>query len=363
MQSDEVVVFLGPTLALIEARQFLDADYRGPAKRGDVYRASKSDPHTIVLIDGAFEADAAVMHNEILWALAKGINVWGAASIGALRAAELAPFGMMGFGEIYENYRQGVVERDDAVAVVHAPEELGHAPLSMPLVDVWATLDRALEQGILSSDEHDFLKDVARGVFYKRLSFEVLLEIAVQVGFHRRRAEVLHQHVISNGAFSQKRADAIGALRAVSNAASSRSLEGSFFFENTSAWEQLKIELDSEDVAPADPALTGELELAAIGLALAEREIQRRGFVLGRAEFEEAARSFRRSNNLQKSSDVLRWLEIARFEHYDYVKLVEDEFLVEHSRRSLKHRLKELYSRMHRRRRSSNALKHRDSLD
>src|SRR6185503_7571185 len=96
MQSEDVIVFLGPTLQLQEARPLLDAVYWPPAKRGDIYRASKLEPRIILLIDGAFEAQASVLHNEILWALSKGITVCGAASIGALRAAELAPYGMVG---------------------------------------------------------------------------------------------------------------------------------------------------------------------------------------------------------------------------------------------------------------------------
>lgn len=215
MEHEDVIVFLGPTLGLEDARHLLDADYRPPASRGNVYRASKSDPRIILLIDGAFESDAAVLHNEILWALSKGINVWGAASMGALRAAELAPFGMVGLGKIFEAYRDATLERDDAVAVVHGPVELGYPLLSIALVDVWATLDRASEVGVLSADERDLLKDIASGIFYKRLGLEALLETAVQVGFPKQRAEILRQHLTTHGFFSQKRTDAVEVLRAI----------------------------------------------------------------------------------------------------------------------------------------------------
>ena len=69
-----------------------------------------------------------VWHKEILWAMAQGIHVFGAASIGALRAAELDAFGMRGIGRIYEAFRDGVLEDDDEVAVLHGPEELGYPP-------------------------------------------------------------------------------------------------------------------------------------------------------------------------------------------------------------------------------------------
>jgi len=59
--------------------------------------------------------------------MAQGIHVFGAASIGALRAAELDVFGMRGIGDIYEAFRDGLLEDDDEVAVLHGPEELGYA--------------------------------------------------------------------------------------------------------------------------------------------------------------------------------------------------------------------------------------------
>ena len=67
-------------------------------------RASRERVQRIAIIDGYFERMAAVWHKEILVALEKGIAVWGAASMGALRAAELAPFGMVGVGAIYQAF-------------------------------------------------------------------------------------------------------------------------------------------------------------------------------------------------------------------------------------------------------------------
>ena len=88
-----------------------------------------SEPQAIGIIDGYFQWAPAVWHKEILWAIQQGVHVFGAASMGALRAAELAPFGMRGVGRIFEAYRDGVLpgsgdepfEDDDEVAVVHGP--------------------------------------------------------------------------------------------------------------------------------------------------------------------------------------------------------------------------------------------------
>ena len=45
--------------------------------------------------------------------------------MGALRAAELHAFGMRGVGRIFEAFRDGELEDDDEVAVVHGPAEPG----------------------------------------------------------------------------------------------------------------------------------------------------------------------------------------------------------------------------------------------
>ena len=79
----------------------------GPARLGDVYRACQRRPAALLIIDGLFDQQLAVWHKEILWALAQGVRVYGAASMGALRAAELAAFGMVGVGAIFQAFSQG----------------------------------------------------------------------------------------------------------------------------------------------------------------------------------------------------------------------------------------------------------------
>jgi len=94
----------------------LQADFRPPAGQGDLLRAALEYPPAIALIDGIFKDAPTVRHREILWALSAGIPVFGAASMGALRAAELHPFGMRGVGLIFRWYRRYALLPDDAVA-------------------------------------------------------------------------------------------------------------------------------------------------------------------------------------------------------------------------------------------------------
>ena len=83
-------VFLGPSLPLDQARAILDAIYLPPVQQGDLLRLLELKPRYVGIIDGYFETVPAVWHKEILLAMSQGVHVFGAASMGALRAAELS---------------------------------------------------------------------------------------------------------------------------------------------------------------------------------------------------------------------------------------------------------------------------------
>jgi len=151
--SDEVIVFLGPSLPLERAREVLDATCRPPARQGDVFRALAERPRGIVLIDGVFEAVPSVWHHELRAALASGVFVLGASSMGALRAAELQRFGMKPIGRIAKAYAAGERIDDADVVLLHGDADSGYRPLTVPLVNVQATLERAVTKRVLSPRE------------------------------------------------------------------------------------------------------------------------------------------------------------------------------------------------------------------
>jgi hypothetical protein len=101
----------------------------------------------IVLIDGYFDQALPVWHKEIPFALQSGREVWGAASQGVLRAAELDSFGMRGVGCVYEWFRDGVLEDDDELAVLHRDAASDYRPLSVPMVTFPATFAPLEQQG------------------------------------------------------------------------------------------------------------------------------------------------------------------------------------------------------------------------
>ncbi len=105
VKNAKLIVFLGPSLPRAEAKRLApSATFWPPARQGDVFRALDRRPRAIALIDGVFEGAPSVWHHELRAALAAGVTVFGASSMGALRAAELRDEGMIGVGQVYEQY-------------------------------------------------------------------------------------------------------------------------------------------------------------------------------------------------------------------------------------------------------------------
>lgn len=168
------IVFAGPSLYRIDRRLASHCDLAPPARCGDILHAVKDGRETIALIDGTFETHPAVWHKEVLYALMRGCVVMGAASIGALRAAELADFGMLGIGNIFEDYRSGHRTSDADVALIHGPAELGYPPLSIALVDAEFAIDAMCRSGVIANQIAGALLQAARGMFFKARTWPAL---------------------------------------------------------------------------------------------------------------------------------------------------------------------------------------------
>jgi hypothetical protein len=179
-RSDTIPVFAGPSLAgWVAAPPF---DRRAPAAAGDMLRLLNGAPCTVVLVDGVFDTQCSVWHKEILLLMARGFRVIGAASMGALRAAELAPFGMIGHGAIFAAYRSERLTADDEVAVTHAPAALGAAPLSVAQVDVRAALVAAVRAGIISVDAARALREASAAIHFRDRDWPALAAIEAGCG-------------------------------------------------------------------------------------------------------------------------------------------------------------------------------------
>jgi hypothetical protein len=210
MEKGMILVYLGPSLALAKAREILpNAIYRPPARQGDIVTDVVTySPSRIILIDGEFRQNLSVWHKEIIYALQypRVEAVYGAGSIGALRAAELDYMGMIGIGQIYQWYRDGVTEDDSEVALCYALRDSLDGPVyfpsTVPLVDIRAGVEhyeREWPGEPVAIEARQFLEN-ARKIFYMERTpqqLEVLWD---------GRFGVTYPHI------AQKQIDAVSAL-------------------------------------------------------------------------------------------------------------------------------------------------------
>ncbi|MBP7339729.1 TfuA-like protein [Niveispirillum sp.] len=239
--SNPVIVFLGPTLPVAAARRVLSADYRPPVAQGDVLRAVMDRPAAIAIIDGYFENVPAVWHKEILYAMSQGIPVLGAASMGALRAAELATFGMEGVGAIFDAYADGRLEDDDEVAVTHGPAELGYPSLSEAMVNIRRTLSDAHDAGILSVPARRRMQEIAKELSYRDRNYGRILREAEEECDIDPAEIASFREWLPMGRADQKREDAMLLLSRVRDKVTSGTLgvRPLYAFEHTTMWEQV----------------------------------------------------------------------------------------------------------------------------
>ena len=177
----DVVVFLGPSLSQARAEEILQglqvqADWRPPARRGDIYRAAQEGAQIILLIDGVFFQHSSVAHKEVIYALEAGARVLGASSMGALRASELDVYGMEGVGLIYEAYKNGRLVSDDEVALTFDP--FTYEPRSEPLVNIRFNLEEAWQKGVICTSSKDRLLRCAQSLYFPERSYERMMEKA-----------------------------------------------------------------------------------------------------------------------------------------------------------------------------------------
>ncbi len=185
------IVFLGPSLPRGVAQAILpEARLSPPFRRGDVLAAlTVHHADVIVLVDGVYGVQT-VWLKEIMEALARGAAVYGGGAMGALRAADLAPCGVVGVGDVFEAYAAPVplfeadpsgmlVSKDDSEAACrHAGPEDDYRRLTEPLINCIATC-RAMETaGALPAEACAALRDAAARLHYGVRTREAVVEAA-----------------------------------------------------------------------------------------------------------------------------------------------------------------------------------------
>ena len=300
---------------------------------------------TIILIDGVFHNTPSIWQRELLDAMGDGIQVLGASSMGALRAAELHQFGMVGFGVIFEWYRDCIIDGDDEVALWHGPEEYDFRPLSEPLVNIRYTLLKAVEDDYLTRDQAQELTEYARQVYYPNRSFSQLLNSPVVKGWSQNQVARL-EHYFSTKSVDLKKLDAIGVLRHCALldhrprlGGRSKGLQQSFQADNPGGWENSR-RLVLSGFHSSNGVVTGEQVLNEVYkdsalVATMAPILSNRYFLLAWARqnglscpkdvFTAFTRKWARENRIV---DRTAWLQANGLTQRSYRKLLEERALI-----------------------------------
>ncbi|QLF71956.1 antibiotic resistance protein (plasmid) [Peteryoungia desertarenae] len=226
------IVFVGPSLPDADLHLGEGLSLHPPARQGDIMNALSRGATAIGLIDGFFEGVAPVWHKELLYALSKGVAVYGASSMGALRAAECAAFGMIGVGRIFEDYRDGRRDDDADVALLHGPAELGYPALTVPIVNIDGTLDEISRHNSMPREDVSRLQQAARQIFYKERSWK---RVVVEAGLDWAHVgPILHVHQ-----WDQKRLDALALLACLKSDDAPVCAPMDWSFNTTPVWRRL----------------------------------------------------------------------------------------------------------------------------
>jgi len=339
-----VAVFLGPTMPKPAAQAILPhATWLPPAAQGDLFRVARDQrPGTIALIDGAFLDVPAVWHREILWALRQGVKVLGAASMGALRAAELAPFGMVGVGRVFAAYRSGryppfedPFEDDDEVAVIHAPADAGGLPLSDAMVDLRETLAAAAAAGAIEPAERDFLVAALKRLHFPERSVARLAALAADALGQDRAANFADW--LAANPISQKRRDAEALLHLIAAGQAERlDPAPAFHMERALVWERFAHAHHHAPPSRAERSVLDELALDPPARRnLARIAVGRSAALATSAEVVDGAASldaFRREHRLLSRAALDSWLKTNDLNAAGFLALLRREARLDSAR-------------------------------
>jgi hypothetical protein len=201
-----------------------DLERHGPIRHGDLFRAALDPGDTVLVVDGVYQHYAPIRYKEIIAMLRRGVRVFGAASMGALRAAELAPLGMVGVGQVYRWYADGVLEADGDVALAHGHAEVDYRPLSLTVVSL---LHAAHELGSLPEARTARLVEHARTVPFSLRSPRALLSSTPPGSELRADTEAVCDRLAESPEHDVKRQDVRALLaRAQAAAAANGTVDG-----------------------------------------------------------------------------------------------------------------------------------------
>ncbi len=215
------IIFLGPSLEINKAKKIIDADFKPPAKKGDFINLSLlRDKRDIVLIDGVFLQEYPPTPIEVFQVVNnKNFKVYGASSIGALRAVELEKFGMKGIGKIFELFKKNLINSDDEIAVTFDSE---YNLLSEAMIDIRYNIFLGWKKGIIDKETKDIMVKLAKRIYFPFRSYENIIRKSLQLYPSKEKYISRFNDYIVDNKLSLKELDAIRTLEYISSITKNR---------------------------------------------------------------------------------------------------------------------------------------------
>jgi hypothetical protein len=187
-------IFVGPSVPLAQVKRILpNAVFLGPAVQGELLSVARMFmPEVIGFIDGLWRAVPSVWHKEITSALSIGVPVLGAASMGALRAVECAPWGAVPVGKIAERYANGDVD-DDEVVLLHGAAEEGYRALTVPMINLRFTVESMVKRALIKEDEGRLWIADFKNVFYGERTWQKIGQMMTDEKYRLLRKNYIDQ--------------------------------------------------------------------------------------------------------------------------------------------------------------------------
>jgi len=206
----KTVVYLGPACDGASANAALTADFRPPARRGDIEAAVSEGAQCIILLEGQLVYDYPPSPMEIYGALRADVRVYGSASLGALRAVELRHEGMRGSGWVYHRFLDQTLDADDELVALYDPET--YRPLTIPLIRVRYAVEQMVHQGLLSVTTAAQLLSRLRSIYFEERSTKQVGLCAMEIGLEPALIDLLFADC-----YDIKRLDTLACLRIVAS--------------------------------------------------------------------------------------------------------------------------------------------------
>lgn len=221
MSTSRPIIFLGPSLSIEKAKKILEADYRKPAKKGDLFQLIFNETKIVGLIDGYFLQDYPPTPIEVYNLVKKKeTKVYGSSSLGALRAVELSKYGMIGVGKIFNLFRNGILDSDDEVAVTFTDYS---DYKSEALIDIRYNLFLAQKMKVIDKEVKRIILRVSKQTYFPYRTYTDILDKCKQkYPDYRLQIEKFGEYIQSNRK-SLKEDDAVLLLKRIKSMMNSMS--------------------------------------------------------------------------------------------------------------------------------------------